>query len=95
MRIDNYGKFSDPVVQSAQSAKKGAGAKGAGSAGGSAGAPGSTSAEKVTVSAQAQALSHQATTVDAAKVERLRSAIQSGTFKVDKQAIANRIVDGE
>jgi flagellar biosynthesis anti-sigma factor FlgM len=48
----------------------------------------------VTVSAQAQALSREAAQMDTAKVERLRSAIQAGTFKVDAKAIAKRIVDG-
>jgi flagellar biosynthesis anti-sigma factor FlgM len=95
MRIENYGKFSDQVVQSAQSTKKGAPAQG--SAGGNAGAPAplSGTGENVTVSAQAKALSLESTKVDTAKVERLRSAIQAGTFKVDNQAIAKRIVDGD
>jgi negative regulator of flagellin synthesis FlgM len=95
MRIENYSKFSDQVVQSAQSTKKGAPAQG--SAGGNAGAsaPVSTTGENVTVSAQAQALARESAKVDTAKVEKLRSAIQGGTFKVNNQAVAQRIVDGE
>jgi negative regulator of flagellin synthesis FlgM len=95
MRIENYGKFSDQVVPSAQSAKKGLGAQGASGGKADASAPASTTGENVTVSAQAQALASEAAKVDTAKVERLRAAIQSGTFKVDNQAIAKRIVDGE
>ena len=94
MRIENYGKFTDQALQSAQATKKGSAAQGSGgdAAGASAATP--TSGEKVTVSAQAQALSREAAQMDTAKVERLRSAIQAGTFKVDAMAIAKRIVDG-
>lgn len=95
MRIENYGKLNDQVVQSAQSTKKGVAAQGGavGNAGASSSA--ATTGENVTVSAQAQALASQAAKLDTAKVERLRAAIQAGTFKVDHQAIAKRIVDGE
>jgi len=50
--------------------------------------------EKVTLSAKARELADHAAAADANKVESLRSAIQSGSFKVDMQGIANKIVDG-
>lgn len=51
--------------------------------------------DAVTVSPQAVELAKKAAdTADAAKVEKLRGAIEAGTFKVDFQAIAKRIVDG-
>jgi flagellar biosynthesis anti-sigma factor FlgM len=93
MRIDNYSKFSEPMVQSTQSAKKGAAAQG--TTGGNPAPAAKASGETVTVSAQAQALSREASQIDEAKVEKLRSAIQSGTFKANYQAIAKQIVDGE
>lgn len=49
------------------------------------------SAEKVTVSADAQRAAAQA---ESAKVDRLRSAINDGSFQIDTKAIASRIVDG-
>jgi flagellar biosynthesis anti-sigma factor FlgM len=55
-------------------------------------------AVKVTVSAKAQELAdaHAATSgVDEAKVARLRSAVESGSLKIDTQRIADRITDGD
>jgi flagellar biosynthesis anti-sigma factor FlgM len=55
-------------------------------------------AVKITLSAKAQELAdaHAAAGgVDEAKVGRLRSAIEAGTFKIDTQKIANRISDGD
>jgi len=49
----------------------------------------------VTVSAQALELAQKASaSADAAKVDKLRGAIQNGTFQIDRQAIAQRLVDG-
>jgi flagellar biosynthesis anti-sigma factor FlgM len=50
---------------------------------------------KVTVSAEARELAARAQNgVDHAKVERLRSAVEGGTYKVDAGAIAARMVNG-
>ena len=49
----------------------------------------------VRVSAQGRELSLQTGgPIDAAKVARLKSSIESGTFKVDAHAIADRMVRG-
>lgn len=51
---------------------------------------------KVNVSAKARALAAQADAgVDEAKVARLRDAIDKGTFKIDPQAIASKLVGPE
>ncbi|HZU82668.1 MAG TPA: flagellar biosynthesis anti-sigma factor FlgM [Polyangiaceae bacterium] len=92
MRInETYGRFDKPAVDAT---RQGTGAApvpapkpDADEAGGGA-APGG---ERVTFSAQAQELASKA---EAAKVNHLRAAIQNGTFRVDHQAIARRIVDG-
>ncbi len=55
----------------------------------------SGSPEKVTLSAEARKLADASTASDAAKVDRLRTAIQGGTFKIDHAAIAAKIVDGD
>lgn len=54
----------------------------------------STSAVKVTLSDRARRLAESApsTDLDEAKVERLRSAIQLGRFKIDASVVARRIV---
>ena len=94
MRItDTYGRFNLPAVDAT---KQGTGTaakpKSGGDEGASAPAPGG---EKVTLSSQAQELAQKASAdADAAKVNGLRSAIQNGTFQIDHQAIARRIVDG-
>ncbi|MBI5513511.1 MAG: flagellar biosynthesis anti-sigma factor FlgM [Deltaproteobacteria bacterium] len=50
---------------------------------------------KVNVSDRAQALSRQtAEEASAARVERLRTALADGTFQVDPQVIADRLVRG-
>jgi flagellar biosynthesis anti-sigma factor FlgM len=47
------------------------------------------------VSARSRELSLQANgEIDVAKVARLKSAIESGTFKIDPREIAERIVRG-
>jgi negative regulator of flagellin synthesis FlgM len=94
MRInDSYGRFNNPAVETA---RQGAGtaAKPKADDGGAVNTP-APGGEKVTVSAQAQEMAQKAASdADAAKVNGLRAAIQNGTFKVDHQAIARRIVDG-
>ena len=78
--------------QAAAKAGKGHGAKGAPPP------PPSAGAVTVSLSQKAQELaSSQATSassdVDSAKVDRLKSAIASGSFKVDSSRIASKIVD--
>lgn len=79
------------------------GVKGGGRAGGAAGIPGGEVAApksaagranevKVDVSDEAQRLA-AASSLDVAKVEKLRSAIADGTFQVDSHAIANKLVE--
>jgi len=87
--IDTYGKWAEQAV---------GGTAGAGStprttrAGASEPpAPPNAGGEKVTVSSDAQKLAAAAET---AKLDKLRAAIQDGSFKVDHHAIAKRIVDG-
>ena len=52
---------------------------------------------KVTVSARAKELAatQQADHVDQAKVVKLRTAIEDGSYKVDARKIAQKIVDGD
>jgi flagellar biosynthesis anti-sigma factor FlgM len=92
MRIDDtYGRLNDIAVKTAK--QTGAAtpkadaddSKASTTAGGDA----------VTVSAQAMQLAEKAAAqADASKVEKLRAAIEGGTFKIDHQAITRRIVDG-
>lgn len=54
-----------------------------------------TSGDDVRVSARGRELSLQTEgTMDTAKVDRLKSAIESGSFRVDPRAIAERMVRG-
>lgn len=91
--VDTYGRFN---VGGTETARKGAATgttpkAGAGEAKGAA-TPGS---DAVTVSAQAVELAQKASdSADASKVNQLRGAIQNGTFQIDRQAIAKKIVDG-
>jgi flagellar biosynthesis anti-sigma factor FlgM len=87
--IDSYGKFSGASVDSARQGRPAAGAPKADTVGSPA-----AGADSVTVSAQARGLAEKAADrTDSARVEHLRSSIQNGTFTIDRQAIANRIVD--
>jgi len=93
MRIaDAYSKLSldKTTVSSAQATK--------GAERGKAGVTrrdGGGDAVKVTVSAQARELANRAgASFDAAKVDRLKSAIDGGSYKVDARAIADRVVEG-
>lgn len=93
MRINDLYRLNTPATDTT---KKTTGAIPAGkSSGEENGTAPQAGGEKVTVSAQAQELARNAASQqDAAKIEQLRSAIENGTFKVDHQAIAKRIVDG-
>ena len=53
------------------------------------------SGENVTISARARQLAEQSAAADTEKVTRLRGAIENGSLTIDKNAIANRIVDGD
>ncbi len=87
--IDGYSKLNQPAVESAnQGAAARQSSRGAEHAGR---APASSAGESVTVSAAA----HQAVAnAEGAKLEKLRSAIADGTFKIDPVVIAKRIVEG-
>lgn len=50
-------------------------------------------AARVSISEEARALAAGEPGVDRAKVDRLRSALDSGSLKFDSQLIAQRIVD--
>ena len=50
-------------------------------------------AARVSISAEARALATGQTTIDQAKVERLRQSIENGGLKFDSQLIAQRMVD--
>ncbi|MGA7122848.1 MAG: flagellar biosynthesis anti-sigma factor FlgM [Polyangiaceae bacterium] len=91
--VDTYGRFN---VGGTETARKGAAAGAApnASAEDAKGAAKSGS-DAVTVSAQAHELAQKASaSADAAKVANLREAIQNGSFKIDREAIAKRLVDG-
>jgi flagellar biosynthesis anti-sigma factor FlgM len=88
--IDSYGRFDNKSVDTA----RGTQSVSTSDANGSNAAPAS-SGDAVTVSAQAAELAAKAAaTADSAKVSQLRSAIEGGTFQVNYQAIATRIVEG-
>lgn len=48
---------------------------------------------KAKESAQAKQIAKSASDVDEEKIQRLRAAIQNGTYKVNAEQIANRLVD--
>ena len=94
MRInETYGRFNGPTVDATRQGNR------AGQApktdGGDTTSSATSGNDAVTLSSKAKELAQAASEhSDTARVEQLRSAIQGGTFKVDHQAIANRIVDG-
>ncbi len=93
MRInDIYGKLNERAVESTgQGAAPGQAPK-TGNAGNQ---PAQAPGETVTLSQDAQKLADQAVAArDAEKVGKLKAAIENGTFKVDPQAIAKRLVEG-
>ena len=59
----------------------------------SSGSSTSIRAARVSISAEARALATGQTTIDQAKVERLRQGIENGGLKFDSQLIAQRMVD--
>ena len=61
--------------------------------GGSGGSSTQIRAARVSISAEARALATGQTTIDQAKVERLRQSIENGGLKFDSQLIAQRMVD--
>jgi len=56
-------------------------------------AGGSGRAARVSISAEARALASGDPGVDQAKVERLKSALASGSLKFDTQLVAQRMID--
>ena len=50
-------------------------------------------AARVSISDEARALAAGEETIDRAKVDRLRSALQSGGLKFDSQLVAQRMID--
>jgi flagellar biosynthesis anti-sigma factor FlgM len=91
--IDSYNSFNGPAVNTAsQGARAGAAPK---TEADGTKAPVGGGGDAVSVSSKALQLAHRsAASADAAKIEHLRSAIEGGTFQIDRQAIAKRIVDG-
>jgi negative regulator of flagellin synthesis FlgM len=53
----------------------------------------SVRAARVSISAEARALAAGDPGVDQAKVERLRTALSSGSLKFDSQLVAQRMID--
>lgn len=72
----------------------GAGRKSAGRVQGSDGPTASGDNDQVSVSAKSLELSSKATEAESARVAQLRAAIDSGTFKVDANEIAERMMRG-
>jgi flagellar biosynthesis anti-sigma factor FlgM len=94
MRInETYGRFNGPTVDATRQGKGAANAPK--TDGGDTTSSATSGTDAVTLSSKAQELSQAAAeNSDNARVEQLRGAIQGGTFQIDRQAIANRIVDG-
>jgi flagellar biosynthesis anti-sigma factor FlgM len=59
----------------------------------SAGSSSSVRAARVSISDEARALASGEPAFDQAKVDRLRSALQSGALKFDTQLVAQRMID--
>jgi flagellar biosynthesis anti-sigma factor FlgM len=72
-------------------ARSSSSSKRSGASGGSSGGAGTSGSVTASVSARARSLAADHG-VDVDKVERLREAIQNGSFQMDFQAIAERIV---
>lgn len=90
--IDTYSRFSGPAVDTA---KQGAAATPKTTADDTTPAAPAAAGDAVTVSTKAMELAQKAAAhAETAKVQHLRSAIADGTFKIDREAIAKRIVDG-
>jgi len=91
MRIDEAYRQA-PTATDASAARPAGAERPAGSPGGA--SPAAGPPVTVTVSDKARALSAQTSEASDAKVASLQKAISEGTFKVDPQAIAKKIVDG-
>jgi|GEM_PF-2942690 len=91
MRIhDAYTKLNGPTRTDATAGARGA-AAGAKEAASRAAVPGEVSTS-VTLSARAQELSAQTDPARSARVTALREQVQNGTFKIDAQSIAAKLV---
>jgi flagellar biosynthesis anti-sigma factor FlgM len=92
MRINHfYGTQTTPIAQ--PQAAKGAGKVGAAGAGSK--HETDEGAFKVSISPEAKALASSSEGgLDAAKVERLKGQVESGSLHVDAKAIAARLVNG-
>jgi negative regulator of flagellin synthesis FlgM len=88
---DAYGKYQI-TTPATSGVTGGAGAKSVGSSKSSAQTQPQKDAGRVEVSDRAKALEAKASG-DAAKVERLKSAISDGTFKVDANKIAAKLTE--
>ena len=91
-RIDAYSRVApaqvrNDVVGGAGQVKR----PGAAESGGAAQASG----DKVSVSQEARRLAEQQPTKTIEQLDKLRAAIQSGSFKIDAGALASRIVHGD
>jgi negative regulator of flagellin synthesis FlgM len=94
MRInDFYRQATNPT--DASSARPAAAGAGSASSSGVAADGAAPDPVKVTVSSKALELSSQTSEASTAKVARLQQAMTDGTFKIDPQAIANKIVEGD
>jgi negative regulator of flagellin synthesis FlgM len=96
MRVSGYGQKAVDKNQETRGAEKAEGTKGTSKKKEESKL---ASTDKVEVSsrakeaAMAKAIAKDAPDVNDDKVEKLRNAIQSGTYKVDGKAIADRMVD--
>lgn len=91
-RIDAYSRAAPAQVRN--DAVAGAGqVRKVGVAGGQAQAQ--QAGDRVNVSTEARRLAEQQATASTEKVTKLRDAIENGTFKVDHEAIAQRIANGD
>ncbi len=52
-----------------------------------------TEAAKVSISSEARDLAHNEASVSSQKVETLKAAVKDGSFRVNSQKVAERIVD--
>jgi negative regulator of flagellin synthesis FlgM len=83
--LDAYQRFAVKSVSSAQRAE---GAEGV------APRPKATEAAKVSISSEARELASGGGQVNTQKVDRLKAAIADGSFRVDSNIVAQRLLDG-
>ena len=92
--IDSYNRFNNWSVNTTQQGQGPGATQKGGAEGSREGAP-DAKGDAVDVSAHAVELAQKAANeADASRVEKLRSAIESGSFVIDRHAIARRIVEG-